>query len=219
MKFIKLLMLVMGIAAFTSCASGYRPVSPQSLNYVSTNVNDGVTLQYKYDLLQKKYEKKETKKGIKLVAVSVTNNSDKDLIFGKDLVLNYENGNDVYMMDKENIYTTVKQKPATHLLYLLLSPLNLYVTTTNSYGQTTSSSSFPIGLILGPGLTAGNLLTASSANKKFKNDLALYDLQGVLIKKGETRHGLIGIKSDTYEALMPVVKNFSEKDTTEEIAP
>ena len=37
-------------------------IEPQSINYVSTNETDNVKLEYKYDLLDKKYAKKELKK-------------------------------------------------------------------------------------------------------------------------------------------------------------
>ena len=218
MKLFKLTFLTAVLAALTSCASGYQTITPKNLNYVSTNVNDGVTLEYKYDLLDKKYEKKETKRGVKLVAVSITNNTDKDLIFGKDLMLDYENGQGVYVMEYDKTFTSLKQSPLTHLFYLLLSPLNLYVTKTNSYGAA-ETSSFPIGLILGPGLAAGNMIAASSANGKLKKDLMEYNLQGTLIKKGETKHGLIGIRTDSYDALQPVVKDQSEDQTEKEIAP
>lgn len=218
MKIFKFFLLAAVIAAFTSCASGYQSITPKKLNFISTNVKDGVTLEYKYDLLDKKYEKKETKRGVKLVAVSITNNTDRDLMFGKDLTLNYENGQGVYVMEYEKTFTSLKQSPLTHLFYLLLSPLNLYVTKANSFGQT-ETSSFPIGLILGPGLAAGNMITASNANGKFKKDLMEYNLQGTVIKKGETKHGLIGIRTDSYDALQPVVKDQSENETEKEIAP
>jgi hypothetical protein len=74
-------------------------------------------------------------------------------------------------------------------------------TETNSYGYTETSSSFPIGLILGPGLAGGNMIAASSANKKFNTDLNDYDLNGKTIKKGETSYGLIGINSTNFDSI------------------
>lgn len=218
MKLLKLSLFIAIIASMTSCASGYKSITPKNLNYISTNVNDGVTLEYKYDLLDKKYEKKETKRGVKLVAVSVTNNTERDLMFGRDLTLSYENGKDVFVMEYDKTFTSLKQSPLTHLFYLLLSPLNLYVTKTNSYGYN-ETSSFPIGLILGPGLAAGNMIVASNSNSTFKKDLMENNLQGTIIKKGETKHGLIGIRTDSYDALQPVVKPDSETTTKKEIAP
>jgi hypothetical protein len=45
------------------------------------------------------------------------------------------------------------------------------------------------------------MLAAGSANKKFKTDLLDYKINGTVIKKGETKYALIGIKTDTFDAL------------------
>ncbi|HBU79047.1 MAG TPA: hypothetical protein DEF18_13180 [Muricauda sp.] len=201
MKFIKTSLLFIVVLYLTGCASNYKTIQPRGINYISTNENDGISLQYRYDLLDKKYEKKEEKNGVKLVAIKITNNSDQDLIFGKDVTLEYENGNGVYIMENEKVFKTLKQSPASFLWYLLLTPLNLYTTKTNSYGLPEQTSSTPIGLILGPGLAGGNMIAAGSANKKLKAELLEYNISGTVIEKGETKYGLIGIRTDTYDAL------------------
>ena len=187
---------------FSSCASGYKMVRPNTLNYVSTDQENGIRLEYKYDLLIKKYAKKELKKGVKLVAVKITNNSENDVRFGSDVKLTYQNGQEIYIMDNADVFKTLKQSPASYLWYLLLTPVNFYTTEYNSssgFEETTSST--PIGLILGPGLAAGNMVAAGSANKKFKMELMDYNLAGTIIKKGETKFGLLGFRTDSFEAL------------------
>ncbi|MDO7137554.1 hypothetical protein [Algibacter lectus] len=201
MKFIKLLCVFVFALSFFSCASRYSVIEPNNLNYVSKSETGGVTLEYKYDLLDKKYSKKEDKKGIRLVAVKISNNSNKDLVFGRDLNLVYANENEIYILDKEKTFKTLKQSPATHLFYLLLTPVNFYTSKTNEYGLQETTSSTPVGLILGPGLAAGNLIAASSANKKFKTELANFDIKGSTIKQGEVKYGLVGIDSQSYDAL------------------
>lgn len=196
MKFLKIAIVLSCVIFLNSCASGYKTINPSSLNYLSNNISNGVELEYKYNLLGKKYSKKELKKDIKLIAIKLTNNTDTDLAFGKDIKLTYSNGNDLVIMDNEKVFTYLKQQPATYLLFLLLTPLNLY--TTNG-SETTSST--PIGLVLGPGLAGGNMIVASSANKKFKTDLLNYNINGATIKKGETIYGLIGVRSNNYEAI------------------
>jgi hypothetical protein len=171
-------------------------IEPKSINYVSTNETDNVKLEYKYDLLDKKYAKKELKKGVKLVAIKITNNSEKDLMFGRDAKLTYENGTEIFVMENEKVFTSLKQSAASYLWYLLLTPLNLY---TAENGQQTSST--PIGLVVGPGLAGGNMIAAGSANKKFKTEMLEYNINGTLIKKGETKYGLIGIKADSFDSL------------------
>ena len=104
-------------------------------------------------------------------------------------------------MENEKIFSTIKQSAASYLWYLLLTPVNLYTTKTNSNGFEENTSSTPIGLVLGPGLAGGNMIAAGSANTKLSNELLEYNINGVIIKKGETRHGLIGIKSDSFDAL------------------
>ncbi len=96
----------MAIASLTSCASGYKMIEPKSINYVSTNETDNVKLEYKYDLLDKKYAKKELKKDVRLVAVKITNNSEKDIMFGGDTKLTYENGTEIYVMENDEVFMT-----------------------------------------------------------------------------------------------------------------
>ncbi|MFC4689675.1 hypothetical protein ACFO5T_04460 [Dokdonia genika] len=206
MRIIKITLLLITIASFTSCASGYKMIEPETINYISTNESDNVKLEYKYDLLHKKYAKKEEKKGVKLVAIKITNNSGKAVMFGRDAKLTYENGTEVYVMENEKAFKTLKQSPASYLWYLLLTPVNLYTTDTNSNGFQEETSSTPIGLILGPGLAGGNMIAASSANKKFKEELLEYNVNGTIIKNGETKYGLIGIEADSFDALKLKIK-------------
>jgi hypothetical protein len=203
MRIFKILILIITIVSLTSCASAYKKIEPKTINYLSTNSENGIKLEYKYDLLQKKYEKKEKRKGVKLVAVKITNESEKDVMFGREVKLTYENGTDVEIIENEKVFKALKQSPATYLFYLLLTPANFYTTksTYSSTGYEEDTSSFPIGLILGPGLAGGNMIAASSANADFKSELLVYNINGLLIKAGETKYGLIGIKSHSFAAL------------------
>jgi hypothetical protein len=196
MRIIKITLLFITLSTFTNCASGYKMIAPKSINYISTNETNKVKLEYKYDLLGKKYAKKELKKGVKLVAIKITNNSEKDLMFGRDVKLTYENGTEIFVMENERVFTSLKQSTASYLLYLLLTPVNLY---TSENGQQTSST--PIGLVAGPGLAGVNMITASTANQKFKTEMLEYNINGTLIKIGETKYGLIGIKADSFDSL------------------
>lgn len=213
MKIFKIVALVALPLLMNSCASGYRTITPENLTYNSQHLEENISLEYKYDLLRKKYAKKEKKKDVRLVAIKITNNSEKDLIFGQDIWLTYKNNSQVLIMPIDKTFQSLKQHPVTYLPYLLLTPLNIYTTTVNSYGVQETSSSFPAGLIIGPGLAGGNLIAAASANKKFKNELRENNLQGARIPKGETVYGLIGIRADNYDAL-----DFDLKDQQEEPA-
>jgi hypothetical protein len=203
---IKISWFVVLAMLLNSCASGYKMINPQTINYVSKSIENNILLEYKYDLLEKKYKKKETKNDVKLIAVKITNNTEKDIVFGKDFKLSYENGNEVNLIETEKLFKTIKQSPASYLWYLLLTPMQFYsgTTTTTSngrYTETKPANSFPVGLILGPGLAGGNMIAASSANKNFKNELIEFDINGKTIKKGETVYGLIGSNSNSYDSI------------------
>lgn len=201
MKIFKLVFALAGLFYLTSCASGYQSIQPENLNYNSKKKSEeGISLEYKYDLLPKKYAKKEKKNDVRLIALGITNNTDRQLVFGRDFQIAYEDGTNIMMLSKEKTFGDLKQKGAFHLLYLLLTPTNL-TTSTTSNGYTQTQSFFPIGLILGPGLAGYNLIKASSANKRFKNDLENYNLIGKTLNPGEKKFGIIGIRSNAYDAL------------------
>ena len=62
MKIIKIILLCIATSTLTNCASGYRMIEPKTINYVSTDEKENVKLEYKYELLDKKYAKKEENK-------------------------------------------------------------------------------------------------------------------------------------------------------------
>tara|TARA_R110002072_G_scaffold134913_5_gene276001 strand:+ start:4014 stop:4310 length:297 start_codon:yes stop_codon:yes gene_type:complete len=93
MKVITKAILSIITISLLSCASGYKTIAPKSINYISKSEANDVVLEYKYNLLSKKYAKKEDKKGVKLVAVKIANNTDRDLILGRYINLIFENGN------------------------------------------------------------------------------------------------------------------------------
>jgi len=196
MRIIKITLLFITIFALKNCASGYKMIAPKSINYISTNETNKVKLEYKCDLLGEKYAKKELKKGVKLVAIKITNNSEKDLMFGRDAKLTYENGTEIFVMENEGVFTSLKQSTASYLWYLLLTPMNLYK---SENGQQTSST--PLGLVAAPSLASLNMITVDTANQKFKTEMLEYNINGTLIKIGETKYGLIGIKADSFDSL------------------
>lgn len=204
-KMIKISSLLVFAMLLDSCASGYKKINPETINYASKNIESNILLEYKYDLLEKKYKKKETKNNIKLIAVKITNNTEKEIVFGRDFKLKYENNNEVNIIETEKLFKTIKQSPASYLWYLLLTPTQFYsgtTTTSNGYvTETKPANTFPIGLIIGPGLAGGNMIAASTANTNFKNELMQFDLNGKTIKKGETVYGLIGLNSNSYDSI------------------
>ena len=190
------ILLLASIFFLSSCAANYQIINPPALKYLSSSTDKSVAMDYKYNLLVKKYAKKETKFNIKVVAVKLTNNSGRDLVFGKDIKLTYENGTEMALVENQKVFNTLKQQAGLYLLYLLLTPAKL---TVSSNGMQTSST--PVGYVLGPGLAGANLLIASSANDKFKEELLKYNINGTTIKNGATVYGLVGINSGDFESI------------------
>lgn len=67
------------------------------------------------------------------------------------------------------------------------------------------TNSTPIGLVIGPGLTASNMITVAISNKNFKQELLEYNINGTVIKDGETKYGLIGIQTENFDALKLII--------------
>lgn len=193
----------LGLAAallLSNCASTYQNITPHIITYTSKSVTDDVLFEYKYDVLRKKYKKRESKHDLRLVAVKITNLRDRDLVFGKDINLSYDNGNVIKLVPKAELFKEIKQPTGVYGLYFLLSFLRLDISAPNQQGFTTTDS-YPIGLIIGPGIAVGNMAKSSSSNRRFKKELDEFYLLDKVIKKGETVYGLIGFNSTNFDAL------------------
>ena len=168
------------------------------MNYNSHDFQDGVGISYKYDVLRergnKKYANKETKKGVKLIAVKITNNTDSVINVGRDVAF-YSGQSQLFPIEPMAIKESIKQIVPGYLPYLLLTFTNLYV----AIG--TSTETYPIGLVLGPAITIGNMAMAGSANKNMLNELYEYNILSRDIQKGETVYGIIGIRDIGYSPI------------------
>lgn len=195
----KLLLALSVSILLSSCAASYKSIKPEAVYYQTTENDDNVSFSYKYGVLaergNKKYAKKETKRNIRIVSVKIVNNSGEDITIGQDTKI-HANGSPVQLLDPQTIHSQLKQGVAPYLLYLLLTPMNFY--TTSSDGTTDST---PIGLVVGPGLALGNIAVSSSANTNFKKELERYSIIGKTIKAGESAYGIIGIMDSGYSPL------------------
>lgn len=183
------------IFLFCGCAQSYRLLSPTNIGYTASNNLEDIRLEYRYDILSesgnKKISKKEKKNNIKLVAVKITNNTDKIINIGNNAA--FFNGNSkLYPMEPVFIKKIIKQSVPSHLFYLLLTPLTLSVNDSNP---------FPVGLILGPGIAGGNMIVAGNANKNFYRELVQYDILYRDIQPNETVFGLVAFHNLDYVPL------------------
>ena len=197
-KLISKTLMIAFVVFISGCAATYKPINPESLNYTSNDVKEGIGLSYRHNMLQergnKKYSKKEYKKGVKLIAVKLTNYTDSTINVGNDLLF-YSGKNQVFPMEPMVIKKSIKQIVPLYLLYLLLTPLNLTITSGNS------TTTYPIGLAIGPGITIGNMAFAGTANKKMLKELNEYNILDKDIKKGETVYGIIGVGNMGYDPI------------------
>lgn len=211
MKISSLICAGITVLILGSCASSYHSIQPRNLYYAGTTNYDGVDFAYQYDVLSqagnRKYAKKEEKKGMQVVAVKLTNNTGRSLSFRDDISI-YAGDVPANLIAPEIITQQVKQSVPIYSLYLLLSFVKFY--THDAYGQITSTT--PIGLFIGPPIAAINMITAGSANNNFKTELVSNNLLNRTIADGETVYGLISIPKNGYRPLsLKVNTSISEK--------
>lgn len=191
-----LVYLLVASCLFASCAMSYRPINPPALHY--TQFGDSDNIAYKYDVLMqmgnRKLAKKETKWQIRVVAVKIYNNTGQTLHYGGNYTI-YAGDRPADILPIPEVTSHIQEMVPTYLLYLLLTPTTLNTTTE------TSSNSFPIGLIIGPGITALNVGIAATANNHFKKEMQQYNILEKDIKPGETAYGLIGIQTPDFAPL------------------
>lgn len=187
--FHRLFLLISVLAIFASCASGYTSIQPKQLVYVESR-HDSL-FAYKEGVLHaarnKKYVNKEIKRNLEVIAVRITNTTDHPIRYNSNYAI-YSGDAAVVLLPPENAGRQIKQNAGLYLLYLLLTPMQL------DFSSPNSQSSFPAGLAAGPAIAGSNTAIAASANKKFRQELALYDITKKEIQPGETVFGLITIK-------------------------
>ena len=197
---------LMSIAFLSSCASSYKSIEPVTFNFSNTEIGDNVVLKYRYNILRergnKKFAKDEDKHGVRIVAVEITNNNDFPISLGKNLKLT-SGESEVPLLSPLSARSKIKQCTACYLPYALLTFMTL--TTSNGNGNTTTS--IPIGYVVGPVVTGLNMVKANTANKKLKDVLLDYDLLNREIRQGETITGLISIERSEFVNLKPMVTN------------
>ncbi len=194
----KLIFYIVLSFSLLSCAKSYHPIATNYLNFQNEQIEDDLLVSYHYGILKEtgnhKYAKKEEAKNVKIVALKITNNSENDIVIGKDKMV-YSGKKTITLLKPEFVFKELKQNVPIYLLYLLLTPIQLNIT------NNAVTNSTPIGLIIGPAITGLNVGIAASANRKFKAELFTHFLNGKTIPAGETITGLIGIAELGYNPL------------------
>ena len=195
MKF-KSLAFVCIAAMLSACASSYRPVRVTNLAYPSVTSSQGVEMHYKYDILHeagnKKYPKKELKKNIRLLAVELTNNTDRAINLKNDIEI-YSGTRKIIPLEPAYAKRELKQIAP---LYLLWGLLWVTINKCDDYGECTSTP-LPVGVAIG----LLNMGIAAGANKNLGADLIRYNLLDKTIAPGETVNGVISIAIESGQPL------------------
>lgn len=212
---------LVGLTLLSSgCAGSYTPIRPDRIaTYQASAANAPVQFGYQYDALQlrghnKKYAKKERKRGYHVVAVRITNSTGAELNFSRDAVL-YYGDRPVTPVAASLAAKDMKQGVAIYLLYLLLNVTVGGTTTTNGYGQTTTSGG--TFLPTGPLIAGGNMLGAGLANGNFRRELEQFDLTNRTIHPGETVYGLVALRETNVAPLRLELRSVAS--TTPVVAP
>jgi len=191
------------------CASSFKAIDPRGAYYSNKLSDNNIDFSYQYDILRargnKKYAKREDKKGIKVVAVKITNRTGGDLVLGENYHI-FSGSRQIDLLDPGIVYQQLKQGVAIYLLYMPLIFTTFTTYNTNSYGQMTVKST-PIGLVIGPGITIGNMAVAGTANANFKKELFTHTLINRKIADGETVHALIAFQDYTFNPLSIKLKS------------
>jgi hypothetical protein len=194
----------------SSCASTYKPLIPSSSYFGNVEEVRGVKFSYQQGVLaatrNKKYAKRELSKAVKVISIKIVNNSERNLVIGQNAKF-YTGNSELRLIEPSTIHQQLKQGVPIYLLYLLLSPMQLTTgsSTINSSGRITSASSTPIGLILGPAISIGNMAVAGTANQNFLHELNQFNMINKTIEPGQTVFGLIGINDIGYNPVRLVV--------------
>ena len=182
------------LALTTGCAGSYTPIRPSKIaTYISSPTSGPVALDYQFDVLRlrggnKKYVKKEAKRGYHVAAVRVTNNWDREVNFSRDLTLLYGD-RPISPIPATVAAQDMKQGVFIYLLYLLLNP-TVGGTSDPRTGAVSGGTIIP----LGPFIALGNILGASGANGNLRKEFEAHDLTNRTLKPGETVYGILSLR-------------------------
>ncbi|WP_133257072.1 hypothetical protein [Hymenobacter edaphi] len=181
--------------ALSSCAGSYHQIRPANFTRYQSMGPAGtpVEFSYQFSALQmaggnRKYIKKERKRGYQTVVVRVKNNTAADLNFSRDLEL-FFGDRPTMPVPAIQAANDLKQGVAIYVLYFL--GIGQIGGTTDPYtGQTTGGTLFPWGPLVG----AGNMIGAASANSNMRKEFVTNEMTNKVIRPGETVYGIISLR-------------------------
>jgi hypothetical protein len=191
MKFFYLLVFLV----ITGCASFYRSIDPQNFSYEHPVVNNCLKYDYQYDILasskNRKLSNKELRHDLRVVGVELTNLTDHDIIFSKDIKV-FMGESPIMPVIPGIVKARIHQVAPWYLFYCL---------GVVQFTKTDEENSTTYVIPLGIPIAIANMIVASSANQKFMKDLIRYDLSKKVIRSGETVYGIVSFNAKGSEPL------------------
>lgn len=181
-------LILIGVLSTMSCASTYKVFHAEQFPYKELKTENEkfhytVRQAVMFNTGNSKVAKKEIKKGeYTLVAVKIINRSNIPLNI-KDFNFSCGGSSKIYPISTEEYIKNVKQNAGLYWLYAgLVSP--------NPFGKGNLQKVIPFGII--PAVT--NFTIAMKANKKMKDNIALYDLTNKTIPPNDSIIGILPFK-------------------------
>jgi hypothetical protein len=135
--------------------------------------------------------KKEIRHDLRVVGVELTNLTDHDIIFSKDIKV-FMGESPIMPVIPGVVKARIHQVAPMYLLYCLG-----VVQYTKEEGENSQTWVLPVGVPI----AIANMIVANGANQKFMKDLIRYDLSKKLIRSGETVYGIVSFNAKGSEPL------------------
>ena len=145
------------------------------------------------------YARKEKKRGISIIAASITNNYSRDIIVSRDLQLS-TGQHDVIMVNTELAIKELRQNVAPYAFYSLI--ILVEYDCPDPANACRIDRVYPVGLPF----AVGNMIVAGVSNDNFRKEFLANDLYNRKIKPGETVTGMLAIEFTNYEPLHLKIK-------------
>jgi len=189
---------------FFGCASNYRTINPESVSFNYHNVSEGLSYTYQYDVLinsgNRKYNKKQIRRNINMVAVRITNNTTYSINIAEDLKMKCGD-RELVPLQPQQVKKELKQNTLAYLFYMLLTPLKYPLFDKNT------EVSIHAGYFIAPAIAGANMATAGYANNRFMEELMEENILVKNIEPGQTIHGLLAFRDRTFDPITIEVRD------------
>lgn len=198
----------------TGCATSYKPVDREALPYKTSSLSPEIDFAFSRSTLRNSPNPRYVRKAIAtrtdIVAVKLRNRTDHPLSVQDDLTF-FSGSTIVQPAQASTAIRDVRQSPGMYFLYFLMAPANIYGSSSScDYDGCRDDFFFlPVGLVIGPVLTAINAAVASSANGNFRKDIQSQDLWDKTLAPGDSASGYLVFPNSNMKTLTAKLKTSS----------